>query len=75
MRCEDLVSLIIDYLEGSMDPLLKEEFDRHMEDCSSCLAFFETYKKTKDLTQNMVCDDIPDEVQTRVKDFLKKKVL
>lgn len=75
MRCEDLVSLIIDYLEGSMDPLLKEEFERHMGDCSSCLAFFETYQKTRDLTQKMACDDIPDDVQSRVKDFLKKKVL
>lgn len=74
MRCEDLVALIIDYLEGEMDPLLREEFQRHMGDCSSCLAFLETYKKTKELTKDIKCDDIPDEVKRRVREFLKKQI-
>ena len=74
MRCEDLVSIIIDYLEDSMDPVFKEEFERHMGDCSSCLAFFETYKKTRDLTKEIKCDDIPPDVQDRVRAFLKKKI-
>ncbi len=74
MRCEDLVSLIIDYLEGGMDPVLKDEFDRHIGDCSSCHAFFETYRKTKELTGRLACDEIPPEVKNRIKSFLQQKV-
>ena len=73
MRCEDLVGIIVDYVEDTMDPLLKEEFERHMGDCSSCLAFFKTYQKTRELTKESACDDIPEEVQMRVKEFLRKK--
>jgi len=75
MRCEDLVGIIIDYVEGGMDPVLKEEFERHMGDCDSCLAFFETYQKTRELVREIACDDIPQEVQFRVKDFLKKNII
>lgn len=74
MRCEDLVSIIIDYVEDSMEPAYKEEFERHVGDCSSCLAFFETYKKTRDLTREIECDDIPSAVKDRVRSFLKKKM-
>ncbi|MDH3972772.1 MAG: zf-HC2 domain-containing protein [Deltaproteobacteria bacterium] len=74
MRCEDLIELINDYLEGEMNPQFKEEFERHIDDCSSCLAFFETYKKTKELTGEISCKEIPDQVQSRIKDFLKSKL-
>lgn len=74
MRCEDLVGLIIDYLEDTMDPAFREEFERHIDDCSSCHAFFETYKKTKDLTGEVACHEIPPDVKDRIKDFLQKKI-
>ncbi len=74
MRCEDLVGIIIDYVEETMDPLLREEFERHMGDCESCLAFFKTYQKTRELIKETSCDDIPQEVQLRVKAFLKKNI-
>lgn len=74
MRCEDLVSIIIDYVEGSMDPRLREEFERHIGDCSSCFAFLETYKKTSKLTKDIKCHEIPADVQDRLKSFLKEKL-
>jgi len=74
MRCEDLIDLINDYLEGEMNPEFKGEFERHIDDCSSCLAFFETYKKTKELTGEISCREIPSEVQSRIKNFLKSKL-
>lgn len=74
MRCEDLVDLIIDYTEGSMSPVLKEEFERHIGDCSSCLAFFDTYKKTSEVTKTICCEDIPPDVKERLGLFLEKKM-
>ncbi len=74
MRCEDLVGIINDYIEGEMNPRFRAEFERHMGDCSSCLAFFETYKKTKELTGEIACRDIPPDVQKKIKSFLKKKI-
>ncbi len=74
MRCEDLVGLIIDYTEGSMSPVLKKEFECHIDDCSSCLAFFDTYKKTSEITKTICCEDIPPDVKERLELFLKKKM-
>lgn len=74
MRCEDLVSIINDYIEGDMRPEYKAEFERHIGDCSSCFAFFETYKKTKELTGEVACDEIPPELKNKIKNFLKKNL-
>jgi len=74
MRCEDLVSILNEYLEGDLNSRFREEFERHIGDCNSCLAFFETYKKTKELTGEIACGDIPPEVKNKIKSFLKKKM-
>jgi len=74
MRCEDLVGLIIDYTEERMDPVLRKAFERHIGDCSSCLAFLETYKKTSELTGKISCDEIPPDVKERLRLFLIKKI-
>ena len=74
MRCEDFVGLLIEYIEGSMQPRLREEFKRHIDDCSSCLAFVETYEKTKELTSELTCTDIPADLKERIKTFLRKKI-
>lgn len=74
MRCEDLVSLINDYLDGEMEPAFRTAFERHIRDCESCHAFFETYRKTKALTGELATHEIPAEVRDKIRKFLKKHI-
>ncbi len=71
--CKEIADLIIDYLENSLDAEDMKEFDMHIEGCVDCHAFLNTYKKTVSLTRQISCEEIPDELRSRLSAFLKKK--
>jgi hypothetical protein len=52
--CESAVSLIGDYLSGSLAPGIRFAFEHHLGECRDCEAFLNTYKKTIELTQRFL---------------------
>jgi anti-sigma factor RsiW len=47
MKCSDLITTFIaDYVDGTLPPETRAEFERHLEECSSCRAYLRTYRKT-----------------------------
>jgi anti-sigma factor RsiW len=44
--CQAAISLIGEYLSGSLDPLTRASLDTHLGNCPDCSAFLKTYKKT-----------------------------
>jgi len=49
--CEATVSMIGNYLTGSMAARLRDEFEQHLSLCPDCTAFLKTYKKTIEVTR------------------------
>ena len=70
--CEDVVSLLHDYFEGSLDPQLAAIIERHFRDCPDCTAFSRTYGEVIKLTGELNCDDIPEEVHRRVRQAVRE---
>jgi len=52
--CKDEVTLIADYLAGSLAPAVLVAFEEHLGLCRDCAAFLSTYKKTIELTQSFL---------------------
>lgn len=46
IRCRDVSDLLLDYVEGSLEPGAREELDQHLADCPGCLVFVRTYRHT-----------------------------
>ncbi len=72
--CEDVVAVLHDYLEGSLDPGLTAAIERHFQDCPDCHAFSKTYREVVRLTGELACEDIPDEVRQRVRAAIRERV-
>lgn len=70
--CEDVVATLHDYFEGSLDPQVAAAIERHFQGCPDCRAFSRTYKEVVQLTGELGCDDIPDEVRQRVRAALRE---
>lgn len=73
MNCKELAYLLADYFEGSMDPGLREELDRHLAMCEPCMKFANTYRKTCEKTAELRKDieyKVPDEVRVRLAAFV-----
>lgn len=73
MTCEQLTTFIADYLAGELDAETTLAFEQHLQGCSDCLPFLNTYRKTIDTVRSLRDADIPPELQDRVRRFLQQR--
>ncbi len=71
--CQQITDLILDYITGELHPDTAVEFEEHIGICPDCVAFMNTYKKTVEVTRSLPCEDIPAEMERRVRRFLQDK--
>jgi anti-sigma factor RsiW len=73
VTCEQLTTFIADYIAEKLDTETASAFDQHLQDCSDCLPFLNTYRKTIDAVRSLREADIPPELQDRVRRFLQQR--
>jgi hypothetical protein len=57
--CRAAISLISNYLVGSIAPSVRVDFERHLSFCPDCAAFLQTYKKTIEVTREFLRSQTP----------------
>lgn len=50
---------------------LSRRFRRHLELCGNCVRFFDTYRRTPELTREALAESIPDSVRNSIRVFLR----
>jgi anti-sigma factor RsiW len=74
LTCEQVTALLIDYVTGELDPATTRALQAHLHNCRDCDAFWRTYTETIRTTRTLRYDDMPEEMQSRVHDFLRQKI-
>jgi predicted anti-sigma-YlaC factor YlaD len=74
LTCEQVTKLIRDYLQEEMPSEIIASFEEHLRRCDDCTAFLKTYKQTVQEVQSLRYEDIPQEMQIRVRQFLRSKM-
>jgi anti-sigma factor RsiW len=46
LSCQELVELVTDYLEGSLEPDTGARFEAHLKVCEGCAAYLEQVRAT-----------------------------
>lgn len=70
LTCEDLIAMLVDYLEASLTPERVAAFRRHLDTCPECVAYVNTYEKTRELTGRRLQIAMPPETKARVRGLL-----
>ncbi len=71
MTCKELIlDLLCDYLDGALGADAAAAAEAHFQDCPACLAYLRTYRKTRELTGKAAQVAMPDEMKTRLRQFL-----
>jgi anti-sigma factor RsiW len=71
VTCVQVTELIASYLAGALDPDLALAFAAHLRGCDDCVAFINTYNQTIDAVQALRDEDVPAEMEARVREFLE----
>ena len=74
LTCEQVTNLIRDYLSGELTPEVTATFEDHLRRCPDCVAFLKTYQQTVQAVQSLSYEEIPSEMQIRVRQFLRSKM-
>lgn len=72
--CRQVVTLLMDYLNGETDPATTASLDRHLQECANCLHFLESYRKTSKLLRKIDCEEIPEEFRRRLEETLRQRL-
>jgi hypothetical protein len=74
MTCRELIGLLADYLEASLAPDVIAELERHLRDCAPCVAYLNTYRRTRDVAADVNRVEMPEEMKTRLRAFLLERL-
>ena len=73
MKCEELLTLLNEYVDGTVDPTICEEFERHMAGCKPCQVVVDNIRKTITLYKNGQPCELPCEFRNRLHHTLRQK--
>jgi len=71
MNCQELIEFCFDYIEGMLPDDEQIGFRQHLSRCPDCVTFFETYRKTPELTREALATKIPSSVRESIRSFLQ----
>ena len=72
MSCRKLLSEISNYLDGEIEPEARQELEEHIAKCPNCWVVFDTTRKTVQIYQGCEPYPIPETLQNRLQQALRK---
>jgi anti-sigma factor RsiW len=74
MTCREAISLLADYLEATLSPDLFEQLEAHLRDCRPCIAYLNTYRRTREVAARASQAEMPDEMKARLRALLLERL-
>jgi hypothetical protein len=72
-NCQQIVDFCLEFLDESMDEEQRRSFVSHLGHCGECVSFFETYKRTPEISREAFALQMPASVKEAVRSFLRSR--
>jgi hypothetical protein len=72
-ECRQFLRVLCDYLDGAVDPQLREGIDLHLKHCRHCGILCQTTRRTLDLYRGRPPCVVPPEVEGRLMASLERR--
>lgn len=73
MKCEELLALLNEYVDGTIDPAICKEFEHHLTGCNPCQIVVDNIRKTITLYKAGQPYEIPTECRERLHTLLRER--
>ena len=71
MKCEELLKLLNEYVDGTVDPGICAEFEKQLAGCNPCQVVVDNIRKTITLYQNGQPYELPAEFRRKLHSTLR----
>jgi len=73
MKCEELLAMLNDYVDGGIDPGVCEQFEKHLAGCNPCQVVVDNIRKTITLYKGSEQYELPVQFRERLHSALRAK--
>jgi anti-sigma factor RsiW len=73
LNCEEVLQELSNFIDGDLDPELKQELESHLKACADCRLVVNQTKKTIEIFCDSEPVELPGDVQARLHDVLRRK--
>ena len=73
MKCEELLKYLGEYVDGTVDPSVCDEFEKHMAGCNPCRVVVDNIRKTITLYKEGQPYNLPTEFRQRLHTALRQR--
>lgn len=73
MKCAELLAMLNEYVEGTVDPSVCDEFERHMAGCNPCQIVVDNIRQTITLYKEGQPYELPVQFRQRLHSALRER--
>ena len=74
MTCQETIAVLGDYLEAILDPDTLASLEEHLRDCPPCVAYLNTYRRSREVAAGVNRVAMPEEMKERLRRFLLERL-
>ena len=73
MKCAELLAVLNEYVDGTVDPAICEEFEQHMAGCNPCQVVVDNIRQTITLCKEGQPYELPVKFRQRLHSALRQR--
>lgn len=73
MTCEEVITVLLEYLDRTLDAEVVARLEAHLETCAPCRAYLATYKRTVATVRAAGRAEMPEDLRRRLAAFLAEQ--
>ena len=74
LTCKQFLQELNEYLDETLDPQVRSELTRHVNECPNCWVVCNTTEKTLKVFKGMEPKAVPEDIQMRLMAALEKRI-
>jgi len=73
MKCEELLTMLNEYVDGTVDPSICKEFEKHLAGCNPCQVVVDNIRQTITLYKNGQPYELPVAFREKLHNALRQR--
>lgn len=73
LTCKEFLHGISDFIDNDVSPEIRENLQKHIDECPNCWVVFDTTKKTIQVYKGMEEQNLPEDVHKRLLDAIEHR--